>query len=146
MTKKFTGPLAKPIKLDPDRSEEAMAEVFDKMLLLPGHYGVSEGDWFQVAMNLAMDFVPGFQVKRPRSKRDLAESVMLIVEVQKLLESERNHSPRSAAIRLSERKGSRWEGENAHTLEMRYHRAIEDRRVREFIRYLDRGGVTENGQ
>ncbi len=98
---KFTGELARPIEekkaiwaLDKSKWEEAAAREraeiherrLEKVKLLAKHYGltVEASDeteslisfWGQLALYLAIDFVPGFQVKKQRIPNTLLDTVI----------------------------------------------------------------------
>jgi hypothetical protein len=70
----FKGELAKPIltpfsypQLNADEKPVVSVSAgtvarLEKLPLLAEHYGVTQGDWFNLALRLAIDFVPGFRV------------------------------------------------------------------------------------
>ena len=150
--KEFTGRLAEPIKVDGSGSKAA--EALEKFLLLLDHYSIesreNDSHWCELAMSLAMDFVPGLQLEhadlspgRGRKKDDPAVLFRLIVDVGKLVE-DRHISVSSAARILSRRKGSRWHKMAKGTLQNKFMRAGKDRRVWELLRYMNqKGSVTE---
>lgn len=105
MRKKFKGELAAPIKprrphllMDDTESSQQQAkwaeEDHHKLLLLCEHFGIattpmSALTFYNLAMRLACDFVPGFQEKRSKgrkSKWHIGNMGALVVEVERLVQ------------------------------------------------------------
>lgn len=144
MSKKFKGKLGKPIFVQPpgllelmsspDKAftahsnaiEEARAE---KLQLLFDHYGVDQGNFYALAMSMALDLVPGFQLATevtrtgaPKKWNAIA-SGYLVVELERLREQNKRLSVKAAAANLAKR--APWKdiirGENvAETLRQQY--------------------------
>lgn len=125
VTKKFTGELAEPLKpmfrggllstgpFSHDDVRERAALQVRKMQLLAAHYGVENQDvnlqTLCVALELAKEFVPGFQVAdpnkhdgRPQVWTELREG-FLIIEMEKEQRKGDGCSVSDAASKLSKR-------------------------------------------
>lgn len=106
MQKKFKGVLATPIKprqlhLLMDEAEireqraKWAAEDYQKLLLLCEHYGIPTTPigaftFYDLAMRLAQDFVPGFQEEVPRGRKQkwhIGNMGALVVEIERLVQS-----------------------------------------------------------
>lgn len=96
MARKFTGALGQKISKrrigllvsDSERDEkiaEWVADDFRKLDLLADHYGLPHGDYCQLALTLAREFVPGFQQQNPKQPDLWTEFVqaLLIVEIER---------------------------------------------------------------
>lgn len=124
MSKKFKGTLGKPIVVPPPGLLELMASPdkalaahstaieearTEKMRLLFDHYGVAYGNFYALAMSMALDLVPGFQLATERTKAGAPEkwtaiySGYLVVELERLQEQNKNLSVKSAAAVLAKR-------------------------------------------
>lgn len=153
-TGRFSGPLAEPIRVegDPNSASNMLMTLqtwLEKLDLLFGHFGISERgedgsrNDRALALRLAMEFVPGFKLKlretrgRPVRGGDVARSIMLIVDVEKL-KDERGCSD-SEAVRIlvtSPRFRARWGGSNKRTLENRLHAVRRSPEVLKMILHL----------
>ncbi|WP_296226923.1 hypothetical protein [Ralstonia sp. UBA689] len=124
MSKKFKGKLGKPIFVQPpgllelmtspekaltahsNAIEQARAE---KIRLLFDHYGVGQGDFYTLAMSMALDLVPGLQLATETTRSGAPEkwnaiaSGYLVVELERLQEQNKKLSVKSAAAILAKR-------------------------------------------
>ncbi|CAE6862140.1 hypothetical protein R69658_07671 [Paraburkholderia aspalathi] len=124
MSKKFKGPLGKPIFVQPpglieylESKEDALTKYSkavnvaraEKLSLLFEHYGIQQGDFAALAMALASDLVQGFKVTTERNqvgrptKWDGISSGYLVVEIERLIEKNPHLNVTSAAAHLAKR-------------------------------------------
>ncbi|MFL9892420.1 hypothetical protein [Paraburkholderia sp. RL17-381-BIF-C] len=166
--KRFKEALGKPIFVQPpglieifsseehahrrysDAANTARAE---KLLLLFDHYDIPHGRFAELAMALAIDFVPGFQVETerrrvgPRTKWDDLANGYLAVEIERLIEKNPRLNVTSAAGHLAKREP--WKdmvrGSNVgETLRQKYQEAKDDRWTtvcRDAYRYHEASGT-----
>jgi hypothetical protein len=151
--RKYEGDLLKPLNAWNPKSEKdlawmmrSMGESIQRLGLLCKHYGIpndAPDKWFWLAINLAVDNVPGCRCEkgghpgRRRRPDTLVEDVMLLAA---LGEAEFNgKSVKNAARNLVKRPG-RFNGRNSETLRQRYYAlkgtTPEGKRAREFLAYV----------
>ncbi|EKS9889518.1 hypothetical protein BTK96_006580 [Burkholderia pyrrocinia] len=125
MKTKFKGSLGKPIFVKPPSlfefvdSEEAARRKYsesisvartEKLPLLFKHYGVQQGDFVALAMSMAVDLIPGFQVETevkragPKTKWDDVARGYLAVELERQRQRNPRQSIKAAAGHLAKRE------------------------------------------
>lgn len=151
MKKKFSGALGEPIFLqsvglmlseeerkaaEKDLLDSVVAARSAKLALLFDHYGVDHGRFAELAMAMAVDLIPGFQITTerkgagPKRKWDNIASGYLVVEIDRLISKNSHLSVTSAAGNLAKREP--WKnivrGTNpGETLRQQYEKAKKDK-------------------
>jgi hypothetical protein len=121
--------VAEAISNEQWRRLRVMADLYGRNL-------ASSSDGWMLALQLAIDFVPGFRVAgkhKGRARTAARDHLDLATEVESLVE-EKRCSVSSACAILSKRKGE-WKGKNPESLEASYYRFREAvKREREAIK------------
>ncbi|RQS43948.1 hypothetical protein [Burkholderia sp. Bp8986] len=125
MGKKFNGALGESIFLQPpslmlseEEREAAERDLLDsiaaarsaKLWLLFDHYGISHGRFADLAMAMAVDLIPGFQVTTerkgpgPKRKWDPLAHGYLVVEINRQIKKNPRLSVKAAAAHLAKRE------------------------------------------
>jgi hypothetical protein len=95
-----------------------------ELTALLDQYGLSKVDedrWYLLALNLAMDYVPGFMYgTRPRGRKVNDDWFALVAEID-IIRTEHDASIGKACDLLSKRSQAPWKGSESRTLESGYH-------------------------
>ena len=145
--------LAQPMqRMRPGESPLAAAarttrETIERLNALCDYYGIADDDpatkWFNLALALAQEHVPGFTIKSaplPLPGKSAVDDLILVAAIEKAKGEGR--SARNAAILLTKQRGGRFEGHDGETLRQRYYACQkagkrEGRRMRALLAILE---------